>query len=105
MVLNKKKDESWRMCVDYRALNNNIVKDKYPIALIEELLDELHGAEIYLKINLRFGYRQIHMSPEDVVKIAFKIHNGHYEFMVMSFGLTNAPLTFQNLINEIFRPL
>ncbi|GJT82268.1 putative reverse transcriptase domain-containing protein [Tanacetum coccineum] len=100
----KKKDGSFRMCIDYRELNKLTVKNHYPLPRIDDLFDQLHGSSVYSKIDLRSGYHQLHIKEEDIPVTSFRTRYGHFEFQVMPFGLTNAPVVFMDLINRVCKP-
>ena len=102
VLLVKKKDGSSRLCVDYRQLNKLTIKNKYPLPRIDDLLDQLRGAAVFSKIDLRSRYHQILVKPKDVQKTTFRSRYGHYEYVVMSFGVTNAPPIFMDYMNKIF---
>ncbi|GJU39761.1 putative reverse transcriptase domain-containing protein [Tanacetum coccineum] len=101
MLFVKKKDGSFRMCIDYHELNKIIVKNRYPILRINDLFDQFQGLSIYSKIDLRSGYHQLRFRDEDIPKTSFRTRYGHYEFQVMPFGLTNAPAIFIDLMNQV----
>jgi len=104
VVMVLKKEGSWCMCPDYRALNKLTIKEKFPIPIINDLLDELSRIEFFIKLDLLFGYHHIRMNETYIPKNSFRTHEVHYDFLVVPFGLCNNPSTFQSLMNHVLHP-
>ena len=100
----KKRDKTLRLCIDYPQLNRATIKNRYPLPQIDDLFDQLRGAQVYSKINLRTGYHHLRVREADIPKTTFRKRYGHFEFTVMSFGLTNALVSFMDLMHRVFQP-
>ena len=104
VLIAKKRGKTLRLCIDYRQLNKVMIKNRYPLPRIDDLFDQLRGARVYSKIDLRTGYHQLRVRDTDIPKAAFRTHYGHFEFTVMPFGLMNAPVAFMDLMHRVFQP-
>ena len=99
-----KKDKTLRLCIDYRQLNRVTIKNRYPLPMIDDLFDQLKGAQVYSKIDLRTSYHQLRVGEKDIPKTMFRPRYGHFKFTMMPFGLTNAPVAFMDLMHRVFQP-
>ena len=104
MLFSKKKDKTLQLCIDYQQLNRVTIKNRYPLQRIDDLFDQLRGAQVYSKIDLRTDYHQLRVMEADIPKTAFRTRYGHFEFTVMPFELMNAPATFMDLMHRVFQP-
>ena len=104
VLFSKKTDKTLQLCSDYRQLNWVTVKNRYPLPRIDDLFDQLRGARVYSKIDLRTDYHQLRVREVDIPKTAFRTRYGNFEFMVMPFGLTNVPVAFMNVMHRVFQP-
>ena len=104
VLFSKKKDKTLRLCIDYRQLNRVTIKNRYYLPQIDDLFDQLRGARVYSKIDLRTGYHQLRVRKVDIPKTAFRMRYGHFEFTMMPFGLINAPAAFMDLMHKVFQP-
>jgi hypothetical protein len=103
IIFIRKKDGSWRLCIDYRQLNKETIKNQYVLPRIDDMFDQMKGAMVFSKIDFQSSYHQLHPKEDDVPKIAFKMRFGHYKFTILPFGLTNASKVFMSLMNGVFR--
>ena len=102
VLFSKKRDKTLRLCINYQQLNRAIIKNRYPLPQIDDLFDQLRGARVYSKIDLRTGYHQLRVREADINKTVFRTRYGHFEFTMMPFGLTNAPIVFMDLMDRVF---